>query len=253
MKHTLKYQQFLFVLSIVATIFMFYYASWAWCLIGFLYYKFFVGLVGNQIAQHRYFSHNSFSTSKIKHYFLYFSSLTTGVNPVYYANAHRHHHLHSDQAQDVHSPCVNGWHIFSPVLGVHQGVEYIHVSKILDKSLRKINQYWFWIFAVATTIIAVINWKVACFVILPAIFWNYSHMIVFRVWLAHWKIPGSYQNFDVKDNSYNHQLIHMFDLGEGLHNNHHRYPTRYNQATRSGEFDFAGWVVKKFFIQKHLT
>lgn len=247
MKHTLIYQQFLFAISVVATVFMFYSADWWWWVGGFLYYKFFVGLIGNQVAQHRYFSHNSFATSKIKHYFLYFSSLTTGVNPVYYANAHRHHHLHSDQAQDGHSPHVNGWHVFYPLLGAHKGIEYVHVSGILDRPLRKINQYWVWIFVLAVAVIAAIDWRVACFVVLPAVFWNYLHMIIFRVWLAHWKIPGSYRNFDTSDQSYNHQWIHWFDLGEGLHNNHHRYPTRYSQAVEPGEFDLAGWVVKKFF------
>lgn len=247
MKHTLRYQQFLFVLSVVATVFMFAAADWWWWAAGLLYYKLFVGLIGNQIAQHRYFSHRSFSTSKTKHYFLYFASLTTGVNPVYYANAHRHHHLHSEHTQDVHSPHNSVWHVFSPLWGVHKGVEYIHLSSILDQPLRKINQYWFWIFVSAVAAIAALDWRVACFVVFPAVFWNYLHMITFRVWLAHWKIPGSYRNFDTGDQSYNHQWIHWFDLGEGLHNNHHQYPTRYNQAVNSNEFDLAGWTVKRFF------
>lgn len=248
MKHTLKYQQLLFVCSVVATVLMFYHASWHWWIAGILYYKFFVGLVGNQIAQHRYFSHNSFLTTKFKQYFLYFSSLTTGVNPVYYANAHRHHHRHSDRPQDVHSPHVKFWHIFLPLMGIHKDIEYIHMSGILSKPLRKINQYWFWIFAVFVGFVALLNWKIACFVLMPAIFWNYLHMIIFRVWLAHWHIPGSYQNFDNGDQSYNHQIIHAFDLGEGLHNNHHRYPNRFDQAIKSGEFDLAGYVVRKFFV-----
>jgi stearoyl-CoA desaturase (delta-9 desaturase) len=253
MKALLRYQQFIFVLSLAAFGHMWLTASWAWITAGFLYYKFFVGLIGNQVAQHRYFSHNSFSTSRFKHYFLYFASLATGVNPVYYANAHRHHHLHSDQPADVHSPQVKLHHIFTPLYGLHSGVDFIHISAILDRPLRKINQYWAWIFLSFAFAMATVNWKIACYIILPAVIWNYIHMIVFRVWLAHWTIPGSYRNFDTNDQSCNHRWIHYFDLGEGLHNNHHRYPTRYNQATHPGEFDFAGWVVKKFFVQKHLT
>lgn len=248
MKNTLRYQQLFFVVSLLATVAMFVYAEWYWWLAGFLYYKFFVGLIGNQIAQHRYFSHNSFATSNIKHYFLYFASLTTGINPVYYANAHRHHHLYSDQSKDVHSPHNKFSHVFSPLYGLHSGVDYIHVSAILDRRLRDINQYWAWIFVGFVAAIALINWKIACFVILPAVFWNYLHMILFRVWLAHWKILGSYRNFDTEDLSYNHQWIHYFDLGEGLHNNHHRYPNRFDQAVKLSEFDFAGYVVRKFFI-----
>lgn len=251
MKAILRYQQFIFALCLTAFVFMWATASWYWILAGFLYYKFFVGLVGNQVAQHRYFSHNSFSTSRFKHYFLYFASLTTGVNPVYYANAHRHHHLHSDQPTDVHSPQVKFRHIFTPLYGLHSGIDFIHISAILDRPLRKINRYWPWIFLGSAIVAAAVDWKIACYVILPAVIWNYIHMIVFRTWLSHWPIPGSYRNFDVDDHSYNHQGIHLFDLGEGLHNNHHRYPNRYNQAVKSNEFDFAGWVVEKCFLPRH--
>jgi stearoyl-CoA desaturase (delta-9 desaturase) len=248
MKQTILFQQLFFLISLIAVGAMFYHAEWYWWVAGFLYYKFFVGLVGNQIAQHRYFSHRSFETSRIKHYFLYFSSLTTGINPVYYANAHRHHHLHSDQPTDIHSPHISFKHVFSPFYGAHSGIDYVHVSAILDQPLRKINRYWAWIFIGSVVAVGLLNWKFACYVILPAVFWNYVHMIVFRVWLAHWKTPGSYQNFDNGDHSWNNQWIHWFDLGEGLHNNHHRYPNRYDQAVESGEFDLAGFVVRKLFV-----
>ena len=73
-------------------------------------------------------------------------------------------------------------------------------------------------------------------------------MGVIRSALVHIKLPGSYKNFELADNSWNNKWIHAFDLGEGLHNNHHKYPSRYNEACKPDEFDFAGWLVKKFFI-----
>jgi fatty-acid desaturase len=68
--------------------------------------------------------------------------------------------------------------------------------------------------------------------------------------LTHIKLPGSYKNFDIDDDSWNNKWLHAFDLGEGLHNNHHKYPGRYNEACMPGEFDFAGYLVEKLFVVK---
>jgi fatty-acid desaturase len=70
--------------------------GWTWLVISYVYYKVVVGLPGNQIDQHRYFSHRSFATTSVKEWMLYFLSLTTVVNPVLYALVHRHHHCHKD-------------------------------------------------------------------------------------------------------------------------------------------------------------
>ena len=72
-------------------------------------------------------------------------------------------------------------------------------------------------------------------------------MILLRVWLVHTKIPGSYRNFDTADKSWNNKWIQILDLGEGLHNNHHKFPHLYNQAVQKGEFDLVGWIVKQVF------
>ena len=39
-------------------------------------------------------------------------------------------------------------------------------------------------------------------------------------------------------------------LAEGYHNNHHRYPSAYDQAIKPREFDLGGWIIKKFFLDK---
>lgn len=72
--------------------------GWAWLAASYLYYRIVVGLLGNQIAQHRYFSHRSFQTSAAKEWLLYCASLTTGVNPLFYALAHRHYHRYSERS-----------------------------------------------------------------------------------------------------------------------------------------------------------
>ena len=69
------------------------------------------------------------------------------------------------------------------------------------------------------------------------------HSIMLTLVSLLWRIKGP-----VHDQYKNNILVNMLSVGEGLHNNHHKYPSKYNQATAPGEYDFAGWVVKKLFI-----
>jgi len=237
----------LMLAAFAALISLFVYGDWFWIAVSLVYYKIVVGLLGNQIAQHRYFSHQSFETDTWRKYFLYFVSLTTGVNPRDYALIHRHHHVWSDGPNDIHS-VHNHWRdIFFPLTGHTSNQQPIKVARVLDNDLKKFYSWHARIITAVLLIVAVISWQVAVFVLLAGIAWNYIHMILFRVLLVHVQLPGSYQSFETKDRSWNNKFLQVLDIGEGLHNNHHQYPSRYDQAVFSGEFDPAGWVVKHFF------
>jgi len=221
--------------------------GWTWMLISYVYYKVVVGFFGNQIAQHRYFSHRSFATTKRKEWVLYLLSLTTGVNPFFYALSHRHHHQYSDQLQDLHSVHNHWFDIFSPITGRTTYTGTIKTSRVLSADQHKVNHYWPWIFLCYAIFAAAIDWRLAAFAVLTGPAWNYLHMILFRIWLVHVQLPGSYRNFETTDRSWNNKWIQLLDFGEGLHNNHHQYPHRYNQASRPGEFDPAGLIIKQLF------
>src|SRR5436190_23876824 len=67
---------------------------------------------------HRYFSHRAYSTSRLFQFVLAFLAQSTVQKSVlWWAAKHRHHHLHSDTPQDVHSP-------------VHRVFAYSHVVRI---------------------------------------------------------------------------------------------------------------------------
>jgi stearoyl-CoA desaturase (delta-9 desaturase) len=241
-------QYLISVAAFTCLIMLIWYTSqhgWTWLIISYVYYKIVVGLLGNQIAQHRYYSHRSFVTTRSKEWLLYFLSLTTGVNPVFYALAHRHHHRYSDQSNDLHS-IHNHWSdIFSPLTGRTTYTGDIEISRVLSADQRKVNNHWVWIFLCYILVSVLLDWRLAVFVVIAGPAWNYLHMIVFRVWLAHTKLPGSYRNSETTDLSWNNKWIQWLDIGEGLHNNHHRYPQRYNQAVLPTEFDPAAWIINK--------
>ena len=233
--------------SFMALLCLLVFGEWYWIIISLVYYKLVVGLIGNQVAQHRYFSHNSFVTTRWKKFFLYFISLTTGVSPRDYAIIHRHHHKYSDEPGDVHSHSNKFTDIFFPLVGTTSATTDIRIGRVLDQDLKGFYKYHSMTITGTILIVSLLSWKVAIYLLLSGVAWNYTHMILFRVFLVHKKLPGSYRNFETSDNSWNNKWIQLLDLGEGLHNNHHHKPTAYNQAMLPGEFDPAGWIVRKFF------
>lgn len=224
------------------------FGSWVWILLSLIYYKLVVGLFGNQIAQHRYFSHRSFTTTDYKHRFLACVSLTTGISPIVYASIHRHHHRYSDSEKDIHSPKQGLVHsVFTWPWNINSNVKPA-VDLMRDPLLINLHSNLYKYLIGASLILLLIHWQLAVYIFLAGIGWNYLHMGLVRSALVHIKLPGSYRNFDVDDQSYNNKYLQLVDIGEGLHNNHHAYPNKYNQACVPGELDPAGWIVKKFFI-----
>jgi stearoyl-CoA desaturase (delta-9 desaturase) len=225
------------------------FGSWMWILISLVYYKLVVGLFGNQIAQHRYFSHRSFKTSKFIHNCLAVVSLTTGISPIVYASIHRHHHNHSDTENDVHSPKHGFIHsVFTWAWNIRVKNIKPAVDLMRDDVLMTLHENMYLYLTATTVVLAVIDWQIAVYVFLAGIGWNYLHMGLLRSALVHTRLPGSYRNFEVDDYSYNNKYLQLIDIGEGLHNNHHAYPNKYNQAYMPGEIDPAGWVINKFLI-----
>src|SRR5262245_14708757 len=59
---------------------------------------------------HRYFSHRAYATSRTFQFVLAFLAQSSAQKSVlWWAAKHRHHHLHSDTEQDVHSPRQHGF------------------------------------------------------------------------------------------------------------------------------------------------
>lgn len=233
-----------------------YTGEWWWLLAVVITQKI-VSPVANGIALHRYFSHRSFRTGPLRHKFLvWVSVLGAAGSPIGYATHHRHHHKNSDKSTDVHSPHVSmidalGFFAFrSPRW--YQDVKSLQIQD-LPRDLFKmdhvafVHRNYYVIWTMILIISAAISWKVLFLYTLPLVGYYLLGAGFFINMMSHWKIPGSYRNFDTDDKSQNNQWIHNWTMQEGLHNNHHKHPSTYDQAMRPGEFDLSGWIVKKFF------
>ena len=59
---------------------------------------------------HRYFSHRTFKTSRAGQFiFGLLGASAVQRGPIWWAAHHRHHHVYSDQPDDVHSPVQHGF------------------------------------------------------------------------------------------------------------------------------------------------
>ena len=195
---------------------------------------------------HRYFSHRSYSTSRVFQFILAFVAQTTTQKSVlWWAAKHRHHHLHSDTEEDVHSPrhksflyAHMGW-IFA---ARHDRADF---TKIADFA-RYPELVWLHRFEQAPSLIL----AVAIFLIggwtqlVIGFFW--STVAVYHATfcinsLAH--VHGR-QRYVTGDDSRNNWLLALITMGEGWHNNHHAYQASVRQGFRWWEYDPTYYLLK---------
>jgi stearoyl-CoA desaturase (Delta-9 desaturase) len=208
---------------------------------------------------HRYFSHRTFKTSRVGQFiFGVLGASAVQRGPVWWAAHHRHHHVHSDQKEDPHSPAQHGfWRahlgwfltakgfapdfrlvkdllkypelrwldrfdIFVPVL---LGVGMFGLGKLLEYTSPELGtsgwQMLVWGFFIST---------VVC-----------SHATYTINSLSH--VFGK-QRYKTGDTSRNNWLLAVLTLGEGWHNNHHHYPNSVRQGFFWWEYDVTFYVLK---------
>lgn len=195
---------------------------------------------------HRYFSHRSYSTSRIFQFVLAFLAQTTTQKSVlWWAAKHRHHHLYSDTEDDVHSPGQSGFfysHVGWIFARRHDVADLTRVSDLT----RFPELLWLHRFEQLPAVAL----GVACFLIggwsglVVGFFW--STVLVYHATfcinsLAH--VHGT-RRYVTGDDSRNNFVLALFTMGEGWHNNHHAYQSSVRQGFRVWELDATFYILK---------
>ncbi|HEU5276631.1 MAG TPA: fatty acid desaturase [Xanthobacteraceae bacterium] len=203
-------------------------------------------IFGIGAGYHRYFSHRAFATSRAFQFMLAVLSQSTAQKSVlWWAAKHRHHHLHSDTASDVHSPR-------------HRGFVYSHLGWIFSRrndatDLVKVEDFarfaelrWLHRYELAPAVVlaliclAIGGWSG----LVVGFFW--STVLVYHATfcinsLAH--VHGR-RRYVTGDDSRNNWLLAIFTMGEGWHNNHHAYQSSVRQGFRWWEYDATFYILK---------
>ncbi|HEY5103295.1 MAG TPA: acyl-CoA desaturase, partial [Steroidobacteraceae bacterium] len=208
---------------------------------------------------HRYFAHRSFKTSRIGQFvFAVLGASAVQRGPIWWAAHHRHHHAHSDKDSDVHSPTRRGF-IWSH-MGWFLSKRYFvaDMSQVRDLSrfpeLRLLDRFDILVpvgLAVAVFVLGIVLEHVA-----PNLGTTRWQMLIWGFFVstvvcyhATYSINsfahrfGS-QRFDTGDDSRNNLWLALLTLGEGWHNNHHRYPASARQGFFWWEIDITYYLLR---------
>jgi stearoyl-CoA desaturase (Delta-9 desaturase) len=208
---------------------------------------------------HRYFSHKTFKTSRtVQFLFAMLGNSSMQRGPLWWAATHRHHHKHADHEEDIHSPVVSGFlwsHIgwltsmknfptaYKAIPDLAKFPELVFLNRY-DQTVPfaygfimfgfgwlfesffpstgvTMGQFFIWTFFVSTTLLL--------------------HGTLFINSLAH--VWGR-RRYETDDDSRNSWLLTLITLGEGWHNNHHRYPHSVRQGFCWWELDLTYYGLK---------
>ena len=211
----------------------------------------YLSLFAQTFFHHRYAAHRAFTMNKGWEWFFFvYSYITQGssyMSPRVYAILHRIHHAYTDTEQDPHSPQYDKnvvsmmWR--TSITYVQIMKNRIPVEERFLKNIPQINWLDWWGNTWYSRILwsGTYTWFYVAFA--PSAWWYLLipvhilmgpiHGVVIN-WFAH---KYGDVNFETDNTSRNLFKVDMLMLGEGYHNNHHKFPSRSNFAAKRGEFD----------------
>ena len=209
----------------------------------------FVRAVGLTLTFHRYYAHRAFKMHRVTRFLWTFvGTAAMQKGPLWWAGHHVSHHKFADRDGDPHSPMVSG--VYYAHLGWFLNDTKYDRVEATNPVLRDFGPVpeiawldrYFWVpplaLGGALFLAGGVPWVVWGFC-LPTM--TLAHATFAINSINH--MFGS-RRFDTVDESRNNPLTAFFAVGEGWHNNHHRY----QRAARNGfywwEFDITWYTIR---------
>ena len=195
---------------------------------------------------HRYFAHRTFKTSRVFQFLLALVGTTaTQKGPIWWSAIHRRHHRESDGPNDVHSPIQRGFwysHIGWVLSAEHESYDGREVRDLVKYPELRWLDRWHVVPVLATIALTLalggmrgLTWWycVSTVALLHGTFTINSLSHVFGK-----------RRFATTDDSRNNWLLAIVTMGEGWHNNHHRWQSSTNQGFYWWEYDVTYWILE---------
>jgi stearoyl-CoA desaturase (delta-9 desaturase) len=206
---------------------------------------YFVRMFFLSAGYHRYFAHRGYRMGRVMQFLMALGGGTAAQKGVlWWAGYHRHHHRHSDQADDIHSPLKGffwshiGW-ILCPKYS-RTPVELIRDFGNYPE-LRWLEKYWLLppaALGLAIYLLGGASALVGGFLLSTVVLFHGTFMVNS---LTHVFGRRRYQTTDTSRNSL---LIALVTGGEGWHNNHHYYQATANNGFFWWEIDTSYYVLR---------
>jgi stearoyl-CoA desaturase (delta-9 desaturase) len=252
------FKQFIFWLIHLGCILVIW-SGFSWTALAFCMALYFIRMFAITGVYHRYFSHRSYKTSRWFQFVLAFLGATSAQKgPIWWASHHRHHHQHSDTEEDVHSALLHG--VWWAHVGWILGTQFVSTKEELVKDLIKfrelrwLEKYHFVPPLCLIALLLVIGWYFQVYFpelnagMLQLFVWGFcisTTLLYHGTFLINsaCHLYGT-RRFDTTDESRNSFLLAMLTLGEGWHNNHHRYPGSERQGFYWWEIDITHYILR---------
>ncbi|HVM98201.1 MAG TPA: acyl-CoA desaturase [Candidatus Acidoferrales bacterium] len=233
--------------------------GWSWFAVAICAALYVIRVFAITGGYHRYFSHRTYKTSRPVQFLLaLLGTSAVQKGPLWWAALHRHHHRYTDVEEDIHSPGVSGFwwsHVGWILSDKYMATRWDTIRDFAKfPELRLLNRYH---------ILPPVGLAVGLFVAgyaleqhLPALQTSGSQLVIWGFFisttlmyhatftinsLAH--VFGT-RRFQTDDSSRNNLLLSLLTLGEGWHNNHHRYPASERQGFYWWEIDVTHYVLR---------
>lgn len=225
--------------------------GWSWFAVGTAIALYLVRMFSITGFYHRYFSHRTFRTSRPAQFvFAVIGNASVQRGPLWWAAHHRYHHTHADDASDTHSPRQHGfwWSHVGWVTARRNFATRLRLVPDLARfpELRFLDRFDVLVPVVFALGLFVAGRELAVWA--PRLGVNGPQLLVWGFFVSTVALyHGTFtinslahrigrRRYGTRDDSRNCWLLAIVTLGEGWHNNHHRYPA----ATRQG---FYWWEI----------
>lgn len=216
---------------------------------------------------HRYFVHRSFRCGPVmRSLFATFATMAAQGSILKWVSNHRRHHLHSDRPGDVHSPYYDGGG--NPYSSFAKGFMHAQGGWVWDRETTDGGYYakdiladpiamfftrtrWFWYLMSMAFMPGALGYALGG---VHAMIGCVLFSGLFRVYLmtmatslvnsvCHSDSRYGYRRFETNDGTTNELVTTILTFGEGLHNNHHRFPRDAYLSHAWYEIDINGLII----------
>ena len=220
-----------------------------------------VGIIGSEVADHRYFSHRPFKTSRWGEYFLAFcSGMVFQDSLFHWATDHKAHHRFSDNQdeytdRDPHNSTKGLFHSFCGWLlmrsphrddlnAKRRRGRGLYEDRLLNM-LQFLPFLWLCLFGILTGLYFFGGWTAIVYGIVGLIVFPSLYMFLVNS-VGHGHGPGwlHTRDYDNGDRSTNVALLGFIGSGVGWHNHHHAFPWSARSGLERWQLDKAWLIIR---------
>lgn len=241
------------------SVFLVYFVGFSWIALAVLILSYGIRMFAITAGYHRYFSHRTYKTHRWFQFVMaWIGASSAQKGPLWWAAHHRHHHKYSDTEKDLHSPRQRGFwysHVGWILSDKYKNAD-LSVVKDLTKfpELRFVNTWHLVPPVILAGFMYGLGWMLNYY--FPGLGTSGVQMLMYgfvisTVILYHGTFTINSLShvfgkvrFDTGDDSKNNWFLALVTLGEGWHNNHHRFPSSERQGFYWWELDISHIILR---------